>query len=83
MLALHGFDVYGLEVSSTAVSAAEHYAAGQMAKPSSYNFTSGDRNGCISPGSVTFIEGDFFQSDWESQLDAEHTGFDFVYDYTV
>ncbi|KAK4237075.1 S-adenosyl-L-methionine-dependent methyltransferase [Achaetomium macrosporum] len=38
MLALHGYDAYGLEVSSTAVETAREYAAAQLTAPSEYNY---------------------------------------------
>ncbi|KAH8432480.1 uncharacterized protein LDX57_010117 [Aspergillus melleus] len=52
MLALHGFDVYGLDVSATGVSTAKEYARGELANPQGYNFGSGD----------------FFKSDWEDGM---------------
>ena len=83
MLALHGFDTWGLEISETAVSTAERYAAEQMQSPRPENFAGGkegDHKGC---GSVAFIKGDFFQKDWESKLQVEDAKFDLIYDYTV
>lgn len=76
MLALHGFDAYGLEVSPTGVSVAEDYARKELQSPQAYNFgaeaTSHER------GNVSFIEGDFFKSNWQ-----EGRKFDLIYDYTV
>lgn len=83
MLALHGFDAYGLEISETAVKEAEAYAAAEMASPSSYHFGEG-QSGADSPGSAVFLKGDFFTSEWEFKggIDAG-TKFDLAYDYTV
>lgn len=83
MLALHGFDAYGLEISETAVKEAEKYASAELAKPSTYHFGSEQRP-AHAPGSVTFFQGDFFTTRWqfEGEID-ETTKFDVVYDYTV
>lgn len=83
MLAFHGFDAYGLEISETAVKEAEKYASAELAKPSGYHFGSEQRPP-HAPGSVTFFQGDFFTSQWELKggID-ETTKFDVVYDYTV
>ncbi|THC90684.1 hypothetical protein EYZ11_009859 [Aspergillus tanneri] len=80
MLALHGFDVYGLDVSATGVAIAREYAKAELATPQAYNFgkawNSVESEGQAT-GEVTFIEGDFFQSDWETEGQ-----FDLIYDYT-
>lgn len=83
MLALRGFDAYGLEISETAVKEAEAYAAAEVASPSSYHFGEG-QSSADSPGSVVFVKGDFFTSEWDFKggIDAE-TKFDLAYDYTV
>lgn len=83
MLALHGFDAYGLEISDTAVKEAEKYASAELVKPSAYHFGSEQRPP-HTPGSVTFFQGDFFSSQWEfkGEID-ETTKFDVIYDYTV
>lgn len=83
MLALHGFDTYGLEISDTAVKEAEKYASAELEKPSAYNFGS-EQCSPHTPGSVTFFQGDFFSSRWDFRgaID-ETTKFDVVYDYTV
>lgn len=81
MLALHGFDVYGLEVSATGIVHASKFAKAELATPQLYNFGQawGTREqGRESRGEVTFIEGDFFQKDWEIGVQ-----FDLIYDYTV
>ncbi|KAJ5300805.1 uncharacterized protein N7443_005807 [Penicillium atrosanguineum] len=82
MLALHGFDAYGLEISETAVKEAEAYALAQIKSPSAYHFRSGEhRQG--SRGSATFLKGDFFSSDWAFTEDiGGSTKFDLAYDYT-
>ncbi|KAI0376135.1 S-adenosyl-L-methionine-dependent methyltransferase [Hypomontagnella monticulosa] len=83
MLALHGFDVYGIEVSHKAVETAEAYAAAELRKPSAYNFSSEDSRSPNNAGNVKFIEGDFFKADWEKMVAADRfQGFDLIYDYT-
>ncbi|RHZ61550.1 uncharacterized protein CDV56_108851 [Aspergillus thermomutatus] len=77
MLALHGFDASGLEISAKAVSEAEAYAASAMSQPQAYNFGAGYQAENSSPGSVNFMQGDFFQPDWSGD-----EKYDLVYDYT-
>ncbi|KAJ5108943.1 hypothetical protein N7456_005618 [Penicillium angulare] len=82
MLALHGFNAYGLEISDTAVKAAEAYAASQMSHPSAYHFGN-EQSRSSSPGTVTFLKGDFFSPTWDFK--GEPNGirkFDMAYDYT-
>ncbi|KAJ5273479.1 hypothetical protein N7478_008604 [Penicillium angulare] len=82
MLALHGFNAYGLEISDTAVKEAEAYAATQMSHSSAYHFGN-EQSRSSSPGTVTFLEGDFFSSTWDFK--GEPNGmrkFDMAYDYT-
>ncbi|KAI2676871.1 hypothetical protein LCP963914a_8166 [Penicillium roqueforti] len=83
MLALHGFDAYGLEISETAVKKAEAYAAAELENPSAYHF-GGETNRPDSAGSVTFFQGDFFSSKWDYEGGIEETTrFDVAYDYTT
>ncbi|KAJ5728078.1 hypothetical protein N7493_004408 [Penicillium malachiteum] len=76
MLALHGFDVVGLEISQKGVSAAEEYAATELKMPEEHNF-GGSWTSKHERGSVSFIKGDFFKSD-----SADGKKFDVIYDYT-
>ena len=82
MLALHGFDVYGLEVSEIGFEAAKKYAQAELGQPSESNF--GEATERPTPGKANYIAGDFFSKDWESQLEfQDFEGFDLIYDYTV
>ncbi|KIH92854.1 hypothetical protein SPBR_03055 [Sporothrix brasiliensis 5110] len=78
MLALHGFDVVGLESSPKAAEAARAYAQSELADPHGYNF--GDALATAPPaeaaGSVTIVIGDFFDDAWSTAQ------FDLIYDYT-
>ena len=81
MLALHGFNVYGLDVSSTGIAKAKEYAKAELSAPQAYNFgDSWGSNGMEKgrTGEVTFIEADFFRLDWNVGRQ-----FDLIYDYTV
>ncbi|TQB73575.1 hypothetical protein MPDQ_005679 [Monascus purpureus] len=90
MLALHGFDAYGLDVSATGVSVAREYAKSELEHPHAYNF--GDSSpfspekiqiqGGRGRGQVTIIQGDFFKSDWEFKEKQNGVKFDLIYDYT-
>ena len=84
MLALHGYDAYGLEISQKAVDTANAYAAAELAQPSEYNFSGKVGKPANLPGVAKFVTGDFFSKNWEA--DCEQDGiayFDLIYDYTV
>jgi hypothetical protein len=89
MLALHGYDAYGLDVSPTGVDAARAYAASELAVPSEYNFSglpAREQHPDTERGLAKFVTGDFFAKDWEKDCAADgkaFAGFDLVYDYTV
>lgn len=77
MLALHGFDAIGLEISQKGVSVAEEYACRELQMTQEYNFGPA-WTGKYGRGSVSFIHGDFFQPG-----SATEKKFDVIYDYTV
>ena len=82
MLALHGLDVVGLEISEKGADVARAYAEAELASPHSYNFGSAESGTQDSAGKVQVIAGDFFKRGWE--VDAcVGDGFDLIYDYTV
>ncbi|OBT85058.1 hypothetical protein VE02_07153 [Pseudogymnoascus sp. 03VT05] len=83
MLALHGFDAYGLEISADAVATAKAYAASEMAAPSRHHFSKAGSDNLVSYGEVKFLQGDFFRRDWEATVPLDDgTKFDMIYDYT-
>jgi hypothetical protein len=67
LFASYGVDAAGVEISESAVSAANAHAETQ---------------GPVA-GKATFVVGDFYKEDWVRELGAHDDGFDFVYDYTV
>ena len=82
MLALHGLDVVGLEISKKGAETARAYIQAELADPHDYNFGNADSKSCGSIGEVQVISGDFFKRDWEEGTMAGE-GFDIIYDYTV
>lgn len=84
MLALHGFDAYGLDVSEKGAEVAREYVSSQLAQTGSANFGSGDQRPADQAGVTKIIAGDFFSRDWEQDCAvAGEAGFDLIYDYTV
>lgn len=92
MLALHGFDAFGLEVSQTAVDVAKRYAKEQLTAPPEHYYgtsriarTGSSTSGNTDVGAVNFVLGDFFKRDWEGLCQGEdgEERFDLIYDYTV
>jgi len=83
MLALHGFDAWGLEISETAVATAKRYGSEQMQNPSPENFGKGEDGSTMGPGAVGFVVGDFFAKNWEAKMPDHRKKFDLIYDYTV
>lgn len=84
MLALHGFEAIGLEVSAKGAETAREYAARELKSPQAYNFQDQSAGPAANPGSVTIIEGDFFAREWQDALVRDGVeSFDLIYDYTV
>lgn len=81
MLALHGLETYGLEVSQEAVDVANNNIQSQLSEPSPKNF--GPRTQRQKPAQAAVIHGDFFERGWETQFGDSFQGFDVIYDYTV
>ena len=81
MLALNGFNVWGLEVCDQAVKTANANVDSQLANPSDENF--GGFKTQMQQGKADVVLGDFFQQDWQSQTSPVPDKFDLIYDYTV
>jgi SAM-dependent methyltransferase len=72
LLSSFGYDVYGLDVSSTALAAAKENVAKALAE--GLYKTEGSKQGAI-----TWLCQDFFAEDWKDVK----TPFDLIFDYTV
>ena len=75
LLASYGYNATGLEVSKSAVKAAEEFRK-QHEHDDSYKV----KDDKVGMGQVKFIYGDFFKDDW---LESQGQTFDLIYDYTV
>ncbi|TKA63260.1 hypothetical protein B0A49_09165 [Cryomyces minteri] len=84
LLALHGFDAYGLEISSAAVAAAQEYTSSEFKNPSATYFSNqNDKKVSVyqqGRGDGRFFKADFFDNEWAGR--AAPIQFDLVYDYT-
>lgn len=74
LLAAHGYDAYGLEISSTALDEARKVER-EMSGQDIYQ-SKGEK------GSVTWLAGDFFEDGFLKDVEGERK-FDLIYDYTV
>lgn len=75
LLASFGYDVYGLEVSQSAV---QMCMREQDTNGHKYHV----RDVTVGAGKVTFLTGDFFGDGWSSDIDGGPV-FELIYDYTV
>ena len=75
LLASHGYDAYGLEVSTSAVERCREEERANGHKYPVKNKTTG-------AGTTTFLVGDFFDGKWSSDA-TDGASFDLIYDYTV
>lgn len=75
LLASFGYDVYGLEVSESAMRMC-------MREQDTNGHKYPVRDVTVGAGKVTFLAGDFFGDAWLSDVDGGPV-FDFIYDYTV
>ena len=75
LLASFGYDAFGLEISEAAVNRCYEE---QKANGHSYFV----RNDTFGAGAVNFIHGDFFGTDWVTNIEGDGK-IDLIYDYTV
>lgn len=76
LLAAHGYDAYGLEISSTALEAARAVER-EKSKEDVYQGLGNGEN-----GSINWVSGDFFKGEFLKDVDGDGK-FDLIYDYTV
>lgn len=86
-----GYDVVGLEISSSALDAAKKHLKSVnkvLGMPHEQQRSNSDQamrswidNRSSSPGRVDWVSGDFFSDDWLADAGAEQ--FDLIFDYTV
>jgi SAM-dependent methyltransferase len=80
LLASHGYDAYGLEVSKHAMESANKYLADPGKGPLEGEYTVTDEK--TGKGEMKCVYGDFFKDEWIKEVGAEG-GFDVIYDNTV
>jgi SAM-dependent methyltransferase len=78
LLASFGYDAVGIDGSETAIEACKKLANEEADKYPLHNSTE-------SRGNITFLVGDFFETNWQSSLHPQGgiVSFDLIYDYTV
>lgn len=86
LLSAFGYDAYGLDFSSTALTQARENAA-TIQNSSTPNPVYATRNPAVGRGIVKYIQGDFFKEDFKKEIETkegENWGgkFDLLYDYT-
>lgn len=75
LLASHGYDAYGLDVSEAAIEQCKQVQTQDGDKYPVQDSASG-------AGIVKYILGDFFSDTWAKEVD-DSSSFDLIYDYTV
>lgn len=73
LLASHGYDAVGLDISESAIKECKKFAASEAPKY---------LDGVDNAGRYEFVVGDFFKDDWLDSVGAASSRFDLVYDYT-
>lgn len=76
LLASFGYDAYGLEVSESAVKQCL-----KEQKENGHKYPVRDKD--VGAGKATFVQGDFFKTEWLRQGMGRGGKFDLIYDYTV
>lgn len=77
LLAEHGYDAVGVDISAAAIVDAKAWVGVQLDKM--------EASGAAVPkGKIELVAGDFFKNDWIESLGIEvQGGFDIIYDYAV
>ena len=83
LFAAHGYDAYGLEVSTHAAEAARKYLEDAGKGPLEGEYSVNDEK--IGRGATKIVCGDFFEDEWFKDIDGWEgdEGFDIIYDITV
>lgn len=88
LFAAYGYDAYGLEISSHAVLAARKWLEDPGKESLEGEFRVADKEERLKQGgegSAAVLEGDYFEKDWEKEVQGWHQdggGFDVIYDNT-
>lgn len=90
LFSAHGYDTYGLEVSSHAADAANKYLKNPGEGPLEAEYRAAARQSeILEGGKMVCLLGDFFSDEWISKVDGwtpsegRFEGFDLIYDNTV
>lgn len=78
LLASFGYDAYGLEYSHSAVQACK---AEEKRSKAQDQYPVRDEE--VGRGSVTFVQGDFFDDSWLTNSGLKRESFDMIYDHSV
>jgi protein-L-isoaspartate O-methyltransferase len=83
LFAAHGYDAYGLEVSTHAAEAAKKYLQDPGKGPLEGEYTLRDEK--VGKGKMEVVVGDYFEDGWLSDVKGwkGDEGFDIIYDITV
>ena len=76
LLACHGYDASGIEISPEAIKACKEFAGANVAAYAANTGRSGR-------GKYEYVSGDFFVDEWREGIGEQHQRFDLIYDYTV
>lgn len=80
LLAAHGYDAYGMEISENAVKSAQEWLKNPGEGKEGENKV---RDEELGKGVAKVLLGDFFKDDWAQEAGGIGDGFDLIYDCTV
>ncbi len=81
LFAASGYDVFGLEVSESAVETARKYLEDPGEGPLEGEYKVKDEK--VGKGKTTVVLGDYFKDEWVDGISGGEKGFDIIYDITV